>query len=64
MKIKFSDAGSGGIYCVDDDTYDGASDSGPQAIGHGFSRYNAFIDFAEQWASIHYATDENRQEPE
>ena len=54
MNIKFSGAGSGGLYCVDDDTYDGAVDSGIQAIGHGFNKHDAFMDFAEQWAIIHY----------
>ena len=51
MKIKFSCAGSGGLYCVDDDTYDGAVGSGPQAIGHGFSRYDAFR--VEQLEGLH-----------
>lgn len=53
MKIVTRDAGFGDFHCVDDDTYDGAPDTEGEAsiVGIGRSRYDAFMDWAEQYAT-------------
>lgn len=40
---------SHGWMCYDDNTYDGAPDAGPQAVGWGRTEEEATADFWEQW---------------
>ena len=58
MNIMIGKPVPGYYYCVDDDTYDGAPDTEGESslIGSGDSKYNAFMDWAEQYASLKYAS--------
>lgn len=53
MKIKITAGSFGSFVCVDDDCYDGAPDAeGESSIsGHGNTEYEAFMDWAEMFAS-------------
>lgn len=58
MNIIVRDGNWREYLCVDDDTYDGAPDTEGESslIGSGDSKYKAFMDWAEQYASLKYAS--------
>ena len=60
MKIVITDGGWGDFHCVDDDTYDGAPDTEGESsiVGIGRIPYEAFMDWAEQYATEKYLTKE------
>ena len=49
-QYSFEEAGDGGWYCTDPDTYDGAPDSSPRAsvVGHGKTKADALADLIEK----------------
>ncbi len=50
MKLRIEELPLGfGFRCLDDDTYDGAPDAGPQMVGEGETAEEARQDFWEQW---------------
>ncbi len=50
MKLRIEELPLGfGFRCLDDDTYDGAPDAGPQTVGEGMTAEEARQDFWDQW---------------
>lgn len=48
IAMKFEPATSGGWYATDDNTYDGAPDSGTNQVGHGITVWEAARDLIDQ----------------
>lgn len=46
--MTFEPATSGGWYATDDNTYDGAPDSGTNQVGHGITVWEAARDLIDQ----------------
>ena len=50
MKLRIEELPLGfGFRCIDDNTYDGAPDAGPQMVGEGKTPEAAKMDFWDQW---------------
>ena len=50
MKLRYQHNPFGPkVTCIDDDTYDGAPDAGPQLIGQGETEQEAKDDLLGQW---------------
>jgi hypothetical protein len=61
MKLRIEELPLGfGFRCIDDNTYDGAPDAGPQMVGEGMTAEAARQDFWDQWLERESERDVNR----